>query len=107
MAEASVDAGELFYLRQAHSRPVNWVCDDASSAAADVPLSGAPNLNLTPEEKRVYGQLFRQADSDNVGVVTGEVAVKFFEKTRLDSRILGEVSQEHSREETWRLVRNG
>jgi epidermal growth factor receptor substrate 15 len=27
-----------------------------------------------------------------VGVVTGEVAVKFFEKTRLDSRILGEVS---------------
>jgi hypothetical protein len=26
-----------------------------------------------------------------VGVVTGEIAVKFFEKTRLDSRILGEV----------------
>lgn len=40
----------------------------------------------------MYGQLFRQADSDSVGVVTGEVAVKFFEKTRLDSRILGEVS---------------
>ncbi|KAL1837513.1 hypothetical protein VTJ49DRAFT_3680 [Mycothermus thermophilus] len=54
---------------------------------------GAPNLNLTPEEKRVYGQLFRQADSDNVGVVTGDVAVKFFEKTRLDSRILGEIWQ--------------
>ena len=53
---------------------------------------GAPNLNLTPEEKRVYGQLFRQADTDNVGVVTGEIAVKFFEKTRLDSRVLGEVS---------------
>lgn len=52
---------------------------------------GAPNLNLTPEEKRVYGQLFRAADTENVGVVTGEVAVKFFEKTRLDSRILGEV----------------
>ncbi|KAK4038143.1 tubulin alpha chain [Parachaetomium inaequale] len=53
----------------------------------------APNLNLTPEEKRVYGQLFRQADTDNVGVVTGEVAVKFFEKTRLDSRVLGEIWQ--------------
>jgi epidermal growth factor receptor substrate 15 len=53
---------------------------------------GAPNLNLTPDEKRVYGQLFRQADTDNVGVVTGDIAVKFFEKTRLDSRILGEVS---------------
>lgn len=52
---------------------------------------GAPKLNLTAEEKHVYGQLFRLADSDNVGVVTGEVAVKFFEKTRLDSRVLGEV----------------
>ncbi|GAB1312785.1 hypothetical protein MFIFM68171_02995 [Madurella fahalii] len=55
--------------------------------------AGAPNLNLTAEEKRVYGQLFRQADSDSVGVVTGEVAVKFFEKTRLDSRVLGEIWQ--------------
>jgi hypothetical protein len=26
-----------------------------------------------------------------MGVVTGEVAVKFFEKTRLEPRILGEV----------------
>lgn len=51
-----------------------------------------PNLNLTPEEKRIYGLLFRQADTDNVGVVTGDVAVKFFEKTRLDSSVLGEVS---------------
>ncbi|KAM0322962.1 hypothetical protein ACHAQA_009061 [Verticillium albo-atrum] len=45
------------------------------------------NLNLTPEEKRVFGQLFRQADTDSVGVVTGEIAVKFFDKTRLDSKI--------------------
>ncbi|KAK0613347.1 hypothetical protein B0T14DRAFT_526058 [Immersiella caudata] len=55
--------------------------------------AGAPNLNLTAEEKRVYGQLFRQADTENVGVVTGEIAVKFFEKTRLDSRVLGEIWQ--------------
>ncbi|KAL1882337.1 hypothetical protein VTK73DRAFT_1896 [Phialemonium thermophilum] len=61
-----------------------------SEAAAE---TGVPNLNLTPEEKRVYGQLFRQADTESVGVVTGEVAVKFFEKTRLDSRILGEIWQ--------------
>ncbi|KAI9048042.1 hypothetical protein LZ554_007840 [Drepanopeziza brunnea f. sp. 'monogermtubi'] len=53
----------------------------------------APSLNLTPEEKRVFGQLFRQADSENIGVVTGEVAVKFFEKTRLEPRILGEIWQ--------------
>ncbi|KAF6840500.1 UBA/TS-N domain-containing protein [Colletotrichum plurivorum] len=55
--------------------------------------AAAPNLNLTPDEKRLYGQLFRQADTDSVGVVTGETAVKFFEKTRLDSRILGEIWQ--------------
>ena len=53
--------------------------------------AAAPSLNLTPEEKRVFGQLFRQADTNEVGVVTGEVAVKFFEKTRLEPRILGEV----------------
>ncbi|CAL3967041.1 unnamed protein product [Diplocarpon coronariae] len=53
----------------------------------------APSLNLTQEEKRVFGQLFRQADSENIGVVTGEVAVKFFEKTRLEPRILGEIWQ--------------
>ena len=43
------------------------------------------------EERQVYGQLFRQADPESTGIVIGEVAVKFFEKTRLDSRILGEV----------------
>ncbi|KAA8573463.1 hypothetical protein EYC84_005048 [Monilinia fructicola] len=53
----------------------------------------APILNLSPEEKRVFGQLFRQADTENIGVVTGEVAVKFFEKTRLEPRILGEIWQ--------------
>ncbi|KAI8947382.1 hypothetical protein F4801DRAFT_511438 [Xylaria longipes] len=59
---------------------------------------GAPNLNLSPEEKRVYGLLFRQADTEGVGVVTGEIAVQFFEKTRLDSRILGEIWQIADRE---------
>lgn len=53
--------------------------------------SAAPSLNLTAEEKRVYGQLFQQADADKIGVVTGEAAVKFFERTRLDARVLGEV----------------
>ncbi|KAI1431791.1 hypothetical protein GGR50DRAFT_677567 [Xylaria sp. CBS 124048] len=59
---------------------------------------GVPNLNLSPEEKRVYGLLFRQADTESVGVVTGEIAVQFFEKTRLDSRILGEIWQIADRE---------
>ncbi|TDZ22998.1 putative calcium-binding protein [Colletotrichum orbiculare MAFF 240422] len=61
--------------------------------ATDGVDAAAPNLNLASEEKRVYGQLFRQADSDSVGIVTGETAVKFFEKTRLDSRVLGEIWQ--------------
>ena len=49
-------------------------------------------MNLTPEEKRVFGQLFKQADLESLGVVTGEVAVKFFERTRLPPAVLGEVS---------------
>jgi hypothetical protein len=71
---------------------------------ADV-FAEAPSLNLTPEEKRVFGQLFREADKENIGVVTGEVAVKFFEKTRLEPRILGEVCiSRSSRKPWWNLV---
>ncbi|KAI2467789.1 hypothetical protein F4781DRAFT_297585 [Annulohypoxylon bovei var. microspora] len=55
--------------------------------------AATPSLVLSPEEKRVYGQLFREADIEGAGIVTGDVAVKFFEKTRLDSRVLGEIWQ--------------
>ena len=51
-----------------------------------------PNLHLSPEERRLFGQLFSAADSEKIGVVTGEVAVKFFEKTRLPPDVLGEVA---------------
>ncbi|KAI9652443.1 MAG: hypothetical protein M1831_006786 [Alyxoria varia] len=51
------------------------------------------NLNLTPEEKRAYGHLFQQADPEGLGVVTGDVAVKFFEKTKLDPGVLGQIWQ--------------
>ena len=60
------------------------LADHATTAAA-------PNLNLTPDEKRVYGDLFKQADPENLRVVTGDAALSFFDKTRLDSRVLGEV----------------
>ena len=50
-----------------------------------------PNLHLSPEERQYFGQLFAAADTDKIGVVTGEVAVKFFEKTRLPPTTLGEV----------------
>ncbi|KAI9725499.1 MAG: hypothetical protein M1828_003170 [Chrysothrix sp. TS-e1954] len=52
-----------------------------------------PNLNLTPEEKRAYSALFKKADTEGLGVVTGDVAVNFFERTRLDSNVLGEIWQ--------------
>ncbi|KAI9853198.1 MAG: hypothetical protein M1838_000054 [Thelocarpon superellum] len=52
-----------------------------------------PTLNLSPDEKRLFGQLFHAADTENVGVVTGDVAVKFFEKSRLEPRVLGEIWQ--------------
>ncbi|KAI9807536.1 MAG: hypothetical protein M1825_005476 [Sarcosagium campestre] len=52
-----------------------------------------PNLNLSQEEKRFFGQLFQAADTENVGVITGEVAVKFFERTKLDPLVLGEIWQ--------------
>jgi hypothetical protein len=51
-----------------------------------------PNLNLTPEEKRVFYQLFQAADTTNLGVITGEIAVPFFEKTKLAPETLGLVS---------------
>ena len=51
-----------------------------------------PNLHLSPEERRLFGQLFSAADSEKIGVVTGEVAVKFLEKTRLPPDVLGEVA---------------
>lgn len=70
----------LRHLRQPQSVPSSLLL-----TVEDTPL------NLTPEEKRVFGELFRQADTEQMGVVTGEVAVKFFERTKLPPQILGEV----------------
>lgn len=58
---------------------------------ADAAAPAHSSLNLTPDEKRLYGQLFQQADTDGLGVVTGDVAVQFFEKTKLDQHVLGAV----------------
>ncbi|KAK6502989.1 hypothetical protein TWF481_008025 [Arthrobotrys musiformis] len=55
------------------------------------PSTGQPNLVLTPEEKKVFGQLFQAADTQNLGVITGELAVKFFEKSGLKPQVLGEI----------------
>jgi epidermal growth factor receptor substrate 15 len=55
--------------------------------------TGSPNLNLSPEEQRLYTQIFSAADSEGIGVVTGDIALKFLpERTKLPSEALGEVS---------------
>ncbi|KAF2742921.1 hypothetical protein M011DRAFT_252083 [Sporormia fimetaria CBS 119925] len=56
-------------------------------------LNPPPILNLTPDEKRAFHFLFQQADTEKLGVVTGEVAVKFFERTKLAPAVLGEIWQ--------------
>ncbi|KAK5163569.1 uncharacterized protein LTR77_010518 [Saxophila tyrrhenica] len=50
-------------------------------------------LKLTPNEKAAYSHLFSLADSDSLGVVTGERAVSFFEKTHVPAPVLGEIWQ--------------
>lgn len=66
-----------------------------------------PNLNLTPEEKRVFFQLFQAADSTNLGVVTGEHAVPFFEKTKLPPDTLGLIWQIADKENRGLLTPSG
>ena len=62
------------------------------SLLADTPALPSPQpVRLTPDEKRLYGQLFRIADSGQVGVITGAVAVEFFKKSRLTPSVLAEV----------------
>ncbi|KAL1981013.1 hypothetical protein VTN96DRAFT_3237 [Rasamsonia emersonii] len=66
-----------------------------------------PNLNLTPEEKRVFYQLFQAADTTNLGVITGEVAVPFFEKTKLPAETLGLIWQIADKENRGLLTPSG
>lgn len=53
----------------------------------------APAMNLTNEEKRLFGQLFKQCDPESLGIVTGEVARTIFERSGLPPRVLGEIWQ--------------
>jgi len=58
-----------------------------------IPAVGPPILNLTPDEKHAFHFLFQRADTEKLGVITGEVAVKFFERTGLQPAVLGEIWQ--------------
>jgi epidermal growth factor receptor substrate 15 len=59
-----------------------------------LPGASHPKLNYTPDERRFFGQLFAQCDTDNTGVITGETAVNLLQRTRLPEQKLGEVSDE-------------
>lgn len=48
-------------------------------------------MSLSAEEKRYYGQLYKVADKEKVGVITGDVAVKFFERSGLPAPVLGQI----------------
>lgn len=67
---------------------------------------GHPNLNLSTEEKRVYTTLLKEADPDGFGAVSGDVAVKFFERTKLPPEILGQVCCSDVPDETGTLFKS-
>ncbi|KAJ5143739.1 uncharacterized protein N7515_002526 [Penicillium bovifimosum] len=73
----------------------------------NVPAQRHPNLHLTPEEKRVFYQLFQAADTTNLGVITGEIAVPFFEKTHLPPDTLGLIWQIADKENRGLLTPSG
>lgn len=51
-----------------------------------------PQLNLSADEKRYFGQLFKQtADKNDGGVVTGEEAYNLFMRSGLGNETLGDI----------------
>lgn len=50
-------------------------------------------MGLTPDEKKLYSQLFKALDPESTGTVTGEKARATFEKSGLSPNILGEIWQ--------------
>jgi len=57
------------------------------------------DITLNSEEKIVYSILFRKADEEKKGFITGSNAVKLFSKSRLPQNVLGEVGEVGRRRE--------
>lgn len=53
---------------------------------------GGVNLNLTDQEKKLFGQIFSQADPGKTGLFTGDAATKLPQQTLLPETVLSEVS---------------
>ncbi|KAK6463759.1 hypothetical protein DFJ63DRAFT_286250 [Scheffersomyces coipomensis] len=50
-------------------------------------------VGLTPDEKKLFSQLFRSLDTEKTGIITGEKARSTFEKSGLPPTTLGEIWQ--------------
>ncbi|RLV94515.1 EH domain-containing and endocytosis protein 1 [Spathaspora sp. JA1] len=50
-------------------------------------------VGLTPDEKKLYAQLFKSLDPENTGIITGEKSRSTFESSGLPPAILGEIWQ--------------
>ncbi|ODQ66311.1 hypothetical protein NADFUDRAFT_50228 [Nadsonia fulvescens var. elongata DSM 6958] len=55
--------------------------------------TGSSTITLTPEERSLFGTLFRQYDTESLGIITGEAARSLFESSGLPPAILGEIWQ--------------
>ncbi|PRT55332.1 EH domain-containing and endocytosis protein 1 [Wickerhamiella sorbophila] len=55
--------------------------------------SGSPGITLTPEETRLFGQLFSQHDTEGTGIILGDSARPLFERSGLPAKTLGQIWQ--------------
>lgn len=70
-----------------------FLSDVGTNSISLTNFSGGPQIRLTAEEQKVFGQLYRQADPDYTQIVTGEVARTLFIRSGLSPAILGEIWQ--------------
>ena len=64
-------------------------------------------LNLNSEEQRLYKSLFKEADKEEIGVLTGDKAVDFFAKSHLPTDVLGLIWQQADSENNGFLTEDG
>lgn len=78
-------------MSSANGQSMHHTCSSELNANNSI-LAGS-SFRLTPEEKNLYGQLFRQADPDFTQVITGDVASQLFMRSGLSPELLGEIWQ--------------
>lgn len=64
-------------------------------------------VNPTPDEQSLVSTIFSIADPQNLGIITGDVAVKVLSGANLSNSVLGEVWSLADKENNGFLTRNG